>query len=116
MDKLTREEALKLHRQMWNDMQRDLGDCPGYHERIMYKREWCGTNEYFGVFDNCFLCEWIRQNKISCDGCPINWNFDGQNKRGNYCMYGTIDYGISPISEILALPESEVEVERVSGR
>lgn len=32
--KLTREEALKYHRQMWSDMQRELGDYPKAAERI----------------------------------------------------------------------------------
>ena len=38
---LTREEALKLHRQMWTDMQNDLGDCPGVEAREAYKAYWC---------------------------------------------------------------------------
>ena len=43
---ITRENALKLHRQMWSDMQRDLGDCPSLNDRLKYKGQWC--REHFG--------------------------------------------------------------------
>ena len=47
--KLTKEEALRLHRAMWSDMQRELGDNPSPSERLDYKGEWCEKhfpNEY----------------------------------------------------------------------
>ena len=34
---LTREQALEYHRQMWRDMQKDLGDRPDWDDRMFYK-------------------------------------------------------------------------------
>lgn len=101
--KLTREEALRLHRQMWSDMQKDLGDCPDYHDRIMYKYEWCKKNfPYNYIKTDCFLCEYVVENDLTCTNCPIDWG-------GSSCRKGKVTYHRSPISEILALPEREVE-------
>lgn len=99
--KLTREEALELHRQMWSDMQRELGDCPDYCDRISYKSEWCNRrflNEKIEA--DCFLCEYCNQkyNVYECSHCPIDWGAPD-------CCSGTVNYKKSPISEILALPE-----------
>ena len=102
---LTREEALKLHREMWSDMQKEFGDCPTYGERRAFKRKWVG--ERFpkeSVEANCFLCEYIGD--LSCSCCLINWGRDGES--GNSCEKAVgigVDWRRSPISEILALPE-----------
>ena len=105
---LTRERALELHRAMWSDMQRDLGDCPSLDERQKYKKAWCMKHGWFGIPFHCFLCAWSGNNGENDDcNCPINWNFDGKNIHGNCCIDGTVDYTYSPISEILALPERE---------
>lgn len=56
--KLTLEESLKLHREMWSDMQRELGDCPEGFNREEFKINWC--RERFPkqlIACNCFLCE-----------------------------------------------------------
>ena len=99
--KLTREEALKLHRQMWGDMQKELGDCPSLEERKSFKACWCRdhTPEVIPIA-NCYLCEYIKQiGAPNCsNSCPIDWGYFT-------CMYGKVDYRYSPISEILALPE-----------
>ena len=105
MDKLTKEEAICLFHRQWSDMQMAYGDKPTFSDRVVYKREWCRLHGYSYVADDCFLCEWVKQNKTGCNFCPIDWNFDKQNKYGNYCFHGTVGYAHSPISEILALPE-----------
>ena len=94
---LTREEALKYHRQMWTDMQRKLGDNPSGYERIRFKDKWCA--EHFPdehISNSCFLCEYVENNSdSSC--CLIAWPY-------GKCV--TFDYYYTaPISEILALPE-----------
>ena len=97
---LTREEALKLHRQMWSDMQKDLGDCPADWERIDYKSGWCRLHGY-NICNNCFLCEYDEQHNNDpkiCD-CLIEWKYDTCYRNGYYTN--------APISEILALPERE---------
>ena len=75
--KLTLEEALRLHREMWGDMQRELGDCPKGYDRENFKINWCE--------------ERFPEQSICCS---------------SYKGYGEI-YKNAPISEILALPERE---------
>ena len=109
---LTREEALKLHRQMWTDMQNDLGDCPDVEARETYKDGWCKKHGFRNVTNSCFLCEYSHNKVLTfCYHCPIKWptwngkcisSFleDGTKLGGDY-------YQVAPISEILALPERE---------
>lgn len=130
--KLSREDALKLHREMWSDMQRDLGNTPGESARLDYKSEWCDKKfpDYNVAFD-CFLCEYADQKifeaeqgwydpgydpESRCEFCPIDWRElsawayeDGEVCK---CFHRYIDgdlddeiYRSAPISEILALPE-----------
>ena len=109
---LTREEALKLHREMWTDMRKELGDCPVWDDRLWFKAKW--VREKFPketVCANCFLCEYVDSvQDFRCSCCPINWGRDGEST--NSCektISGIgVDWRHSPISEILALPENEV--------
>ena len=101
--KLTREEALKYHRQMWSDMQKELGDKPSAIERLRFKRKWC--MKHFpdeNIAFSCFLCEYADD----CDHCPIKWDVDYDNAN---CEGFVVNYLYSPISVILELPEREVE-------
>lgn len=104
--KITREEALKLHRQMWSDMQKELGDYPTHEERARFKESWCIVHTPESMpYANCFLCEYTSQivaygGKNCSNSCPIDWG-------GRNCMNDKIDFRCSPISEILALPERE---------
>lgn len=107
--KLSRERALELHRQMWTDMQRALGNNPSSLEREHYKRQWC--QEHFpdeGIRDYCFLCEYAYNKSgrgFPCEYCPIKWDcvycFDGSSIKKSYRNM--------PISELLALPERKEE-------
>lgn len=100
--KLTREEALKFHRQMWTDMQKELGDNPRGGARVKFKDQWC--KEHFPeefVATNCFICEYIFNNSsCSCGNCLIDWPYKK--------CYSQAYYYMAPISEILALPERVV--------
>lgn len=104
---LTREQALELHREMWTDMQKELGDCPTYGERRDFKRKWIGEKyPEEKVYANCFLCEYI--NGLRCSCCLINWGRDGESRNSCEKAVGVgVDWRRSPISEILALPERE---------
>ena len=105
---LTRERALELHRQMWSDMQKNLGDNPKLFERERYKHQWCQEhfpNEH--IRDDCFLCEYVRAESFNgnCNYCPIEWDF-------NVCFVGGSvkkSYRNIPISELLALPERKFD-------
>lgn len=100
---LTRERALELHRQMWTDMQKELGDNPTGGDRVIYKEEWClkhFPNEH--IANDCFLCEYAYNNYILyCNNCPIKWiGKDCCSKEG---------WKIMSISKLLALPEREFD-------
>lgn len=103
--KLTRERALELHRQMWTDMQKDLGNTPNIVQRINYKRDWCIThfpNEQ--IENSCFLCEYDKLfGRDNCKSCPIRWPYE-DDCIAVYCTKNHYYYN-APISEILALPE-----------
>ena len=95
---LTRERALELHRQMWSDMQKTLGNDPAPWKRVQFKDVW--VNEHFPntvICNDCFLCEYVNNENLGCRNCPIKWS---SGYCGNY-------YLIASISEILALPEGE---------
>lgn len=109
---LTREDAIRLHRWMWNDMRKALGDCPDEEARELYKEKWCSQHGFNDVKHNCFLCEYsYRKSPHFCKHCPVKWptcngtcidnvSDDESPLRGDY-------YQIAPIREIIALPERE---------
>lgn len=110
---LTREEALSLHRQMWSDMQKELGDDPYPWDREKFKRDWC--ERHFPnqeIINNCFLCEYTGEY---CDDCPIEWPNTGHKSYGFYCCsdhYNSADgrsYRDMLISRLLALPERNTD-------
>lgn len=110
---LEKEEALLLHRKMWEDMRRDLGECPEAEDRIAYKGYWLKKNYGMGITHNCFLCEYVRNHNVSCKECPIIWPNECERKTKAFCcgMVGadglydeSKSYLALPISEILALP------------
>lgn len=114
--KLTRDEAIELHRKMWQDMRAELGDNPSYHERVSFKEKW--VKDHFPnerVNSNCFLCEYaesvVEDSFTRCRSCPIAWNSSyliPNCRPGWSCGTTKVDYRYSPISEILVLPEREV--------
>ena len=109
---LTREEALKLHRQMWSDMQNDLGDNPDGEERKAYKAGWCRGHGFEKLKNHCFLCEYsYDKSPWFCHHCPVKWPTQDGKCISAYLEDGTrLKHGYyltAPISEILALPERE---------
>lgn len=105
---LTREDALTLFREMWSDMRNELGDNPNIYQRLGFKEK--RVNEKFPykrVRYDCFLCEYVKRKDMdSCKRCPIDWGHDGiyDNACEKLCEPG-VDWRVSPISEVLALPE-----------
>lgn len=117
MERLTKERALELHRQMWTDMQKKLGDCPSDRERYAFKSNWCLEHECYAVENHCFLCEYACQQCGTkwryCDKCPIDWSrlCKKGDRRYGWCTASFDEFEIwqsAPISAILALPEREV--------
>ena len=129
-EKLTREKALNLHRQMWIDMLLKLGNNPDGLARTMFKRDWLQAHGYEDVECNCFLCEYdFQQRRLGedfCEFCPIDWSplsageeddllsLPGEEAAscGDRYIHSNPDSYLSiwrsaPISEILNLPEKE---------
>jgi hypothetical protein len=112
---LTREEALKLHRQMWTDMQNELGDNPDGDDRETYKEDWCDEHGFGDTKNYCFLCEYSQGKSPwfshRCYCCPVKWPTWGGVCFSEYLEDGAglkdCYYLAAPISEILALPERE---------
>jgi hypothetical protein len=113
---LTREKALELHRKMWTDMRKELGNNPTSSQRQDFKRKWCSANFPKEIIvHNCFLCAYVKKNPRSndaCVDCPINWNslkrYDYDVNRC-YASYKGDNpdeiYLAAPITSILNLPE-----------
>lgn len=101
--KLSEEMAVRLHRMMWSDMQRELGDCPDVEDQIFFKHEWVKRNfPGESIANDCWLCEYAssvvgRGGNPYCMHCPIKWP-------DRHCNTMTFSYAKNPISEILALP------------
>ena len=119
MRKITKEEALKLHRDMWSAMRDEYGNNPSPRNRSEFKERYIRQLGFEDVYFDCFLCEYANQQGRWCSACPIDWSdlstlgtirlgtiratcIDTYNGNG----YGSI-YNTAPISEILVLPEKE---------
>lgn len=118
-EKLTREKALSLHRQMWVDMLLELGNNPSGLARTIFKRDWLQAHGYEDIKCNCFLCEYdFQQRKIGedwCEFCPIDWSSlsaEEDASCGDNYIHNNPDtyksiWRSAPIDEILNLPEKE---------
>ena len=99
--KMSEEMAVRLHRMMWSDMQRELGDNPEGEDRIEYKMKWVKKHFPGEIIDNnCWLCEFTHtpySGAPQCKNCPIKWPHD-------LCTDKFMHYQSAPISKILALP------------
>ncbi len=119
--KLTREEALKLHREMWGAMQSALGDNPTQRNRELFKTTWCESHfPDNSITHHCFLCEYARFDNghesmyydsptgVCCKACPIDWEHDDDFdfELNSACESCTgVDWRADSISKILALNE-----------
>lgn len=115
---LTREQTLLLHREMWEDMQNELGDDPTPTRRVEFKHRWLNARGYSDVECSCFLCEYARYDGDTekCDMCPIDWTALASDENDpssiGTCLASRYSgtpakpiYRFATISEILALPE-----------
>lgn len=83
-----KDEAIRLHRQMWNDMaeaERNCGEKYSVGDRFDFKHRWVSGKGYADVANNCFLCEYSiamaqKEGDIvsyympkCCKYCPLDW-------------------------------------------
>ena len=139
MEKLSPEIALEKHYKMWNAMAKieEENEITGYHRfefRMDFKEDWCRKNDENPV-NNCYLCEYafrtylkeygksnqlkqlnelksdthvsILMEKSICRHCPILWN---NNRENNDCEQNDVNWTLSPIKDILALPVNTEEI------
>ena len=116
------KEAVKLHREMWSDMKKTLGDNPDGTARIAFKQEWLAEHGYSKIDNSSFLCEYalsvmLKEMRMGiihsqCDHCPIDWSRLTPDKESDYygcCIYSDCNddevWESASIGEILALPE-----------
>ena len=84
----TKDQAISEHRKMW---------CWIYDETVKQKRpvgkeEYLEKNNIFGLYCDCFLCEYSIDERIKndadfhhmCDCCPLDW--DSKVKNGHKCV------------------------------
>lgn len=79
----TKDQAIAEHRKMW---------CWIYDETVKQKRpvrkeEYLEKNNIFGLYSDCFLCEYSINETIKndanshiCDCCPLDWDSKAKNK------------------------------------
>lgn len=109
----SKEQAIFLHRQMWEEMKEKLGDNPSNSERVNFKDLWCEAHGYGGISNSCFLCAYDDQFACGdCSFCPIDWSSITEDGFGKGRCYGNyindcngVAWSDAPISEILNLPE-----------
>ena len=108
---LTKEEAVRLHIEMWTAMKEALGDRPRWIDRRNFKKKWC--EEHFpgeDITHSCFLCEYTCQftgdGFEDCSRCPVVWPCESSGNVDDYFCEGS-GYTSMPISKLLSLPERE---------
>lgn len=84
---LTREQAIELHRDMWNWMA-DQIICAKEPRHIYFlKKEYVDKHNFCNVCNNCFLCEYAGREGIAnecigdfCEYCPIEWGEENNHR------------------------------------
>lgn len=70
MGKLTKEEAIKRHRMMWNW----IGDETLRLKQKVYKHSAMGYFHWESIELSCWCCEYDSQfAKEACTNCPVHW-------------------------------------------
>lgn len=77
--KLTKEEAIREHRKMWNWIAEQYKQHGVRNNILHLKYEYLGIYrpEFLPMKSACFCCEYVRQQGAGCKECPVVW---GKNK------------------------------------
>lgn len=67
--KLTKEEAIRRHRLMWNW----IADETEKQERIITKEDAFEHFNWSEISMNCWCCEYDDLHRDGCHSCPIYW-------------------------------------------
>lgn len=122
---LTREEAIKEHRKMWNLMGKTLGEFSKYEKRMQFKKAYI-KRHFPGklVKHNCFLCAYAVSKKLEedakngidyfenditedfCKYCPLDFLPD-DNDTDHFCDVGEISHVYSSCFDVANAEERE---------
>lgn len=109
MRTITKEEAVTLHRKMWNEIANMIHEGIQYTLVSAYKE---GALDRLGIertdakrpLQNCFACEYAKQNvecnMCLCSSCPLNWTgaehrWDWKNCQDEGSPYRKFTYALS---------------------
>ena len=74
--KLTKEEAIREHRRMWNWIAEQYRQHGVRNRNIIHlKYEYLGIYrpEFLPMESACFCCEYVKQQGEGCKECPVVW-------------------------------------------
>ena len=105
--KLTKEEAIRIHRDMWQYL-KEHGAGRGIFWRDYFKALYCKEHRY-SFKNNCALCEYALRYG-GCRACPVIWGNEGK-KENIFCQwqYSThiekecIDWRYSDLDDIIKI-------------
>lgn len=103
--KLSLEEAVRIHRNMWRFIQKVEEREGKMGNRLLLKLQFC---EQFGLelSSNCAFCEFDSQYADNCSHCPGLWDYLNPGRLG-MCMGSKINYKTSDAGEIANIPIRE---------
>ena len=97
---LSRSEAIRLNREMWNwiadELEKIASGVRGHYEVYELKEEFCRENGFDDIPHYCFCCEYddnryLQINKENnlpisdCFFCPIKWGTENNNLDSHFC-------------------------------
>lgn len=91
MEKLTKQEAIQHHREMWKWIADKTRDC----KKAITKDDYLtmiGRPDF--IYCDCYCCEYVMQNTIDfevdkdCSLCPLQWPSTSDSLK---CLYKTND-------------------------
>lgn len=75
MEKLTKERAVQLHRELWTSIAEGTRELQNPVGKVTEMTSM--GFDVFDVFNQCFCCEYAvnaaSQQQIMCDACPLCW-------------------------------------------
>lgn len=82
MRKWTREEAVKKHRELWNEIANILSgmETRDITDWILKRVALENLGEKEMPLNNCYCCEYVQpyDHGNSCDTCPVKWGCSGE--------------------------------------
>lgn len=101
--KLTKEQAIKGHRELWNwiaEQKENGNNSSVFHLKEKWCYEHCFKDEEIDLLNYCFCCEYNRmkckENGISyrdtCKYCPLIWGTE-ESTEAYYCENGISKQG-----------------------